>query len=143
MAKKEMSPELSAAFKDTLNKTTIIDIEVDNELKKSFIAYAMAVNVSRAIPDVRDGLKPVHRWILYAMHEMGLYNDKGYKKCAKIVGEVLGKYHPHGDSSVYDALVRLAQDFSINFPLVDGHGNFGSVDGDPAAAYRYTEARLS
>ncbi|MBS6464014.1 MAG: DNA gyrase subunit A [Firmicutes bacterium] len=138
-----MSPELSAAFKDTLNKTTIIDIEVDNELKKSFIAYAMAVNVSRAIPDVRDGLKPVHRRILYAMHEMGLYNDKGYKKCAKIVGEVLGKYHPHGDSSVYDALVRLAQDFSINFPLVDGHGNFGSVDGDPAAAYRYTEARLS
>lgn len=143
MAKKEMSPELSAAFKDTLNKTTIIDIEVDNELKKSFIAYAMAVNVSRAIPDVRDGLKPVHRRILYAMHEMGLYSDKGYKKCAKIVGEVLGKYHPHGDSSVYDALVRLAQDFSINFPLVDGHGNFGSVDGDPAAAYRYTEARLS
>ena len=143
MAKKEMSPELSAAFKDTLNKTPIIDIEVDNELKKSFIAYAMAVNVSRAIPDVRDGLKPVHRRILYAMHEMGLYNDKGYKKCAKIVGEVLGKYHPHGDSSVYDALVRLAQDFSINFPLVDGHGNFGSVDGDPAAAYRYTEARLS
>lgn len=143
MAKKEMSPELSAAFKDTLNKTTIIDIEVDNELKKSFIAYAMAVNVSRAIPDVRDGLKPVHRRILYAMHEMGLYNDKGYKKCAKIVGEVLGKYHPHGDSSVYYALVRLAQDFSINFPLVDGHGNFGSVDGDPAAAYRYTEARLS
>ena len=143
MAKKEMSPELSAAFKDTLNKTTIIDIEVDNELKKSFIAYAMAVNVSRAIPDVRDGLKPVHRRILYAMHEMGLYNDKGYKKCAKIVGEVLGKYHPHGDISVYDALVRLAQDFSINFPLVDGHGNFGSVDGDPAAAYRYTEARLS
>lgn len=143
MAKKEMSPELTAAFKDTLNKTTVIDIEVDNELKKSFIAYAMAVNVSRAIPDVRDGLKPVHRRILYAMHEMGLYNDKGYKKCAKIVGEVLGKYHPHGDSSVYDALVRLAQDFSINFPLVDGHGNFGSVDGDPAAAYRYTEARLS
>ena len=143
MAKKEMSPELSAAFKDTLNKTTIIDIEVDNELKKSFIAYAMAVNVSRAIPDVRDGLKPVHRRILYAMHEMGLYSDKGYKKCAKIVGEVLGKYHPHGDSSVYNALVRLAQDFSINFPLVDGHGNFGSVDGDPAAAYRYTEARLS
>ena len=143
MAKKEMSPELSAAFKDTLNKTTIIDIEVDNELKKSFIAYAMAVNVSRAIPDVRDGLKPVHRRILYAMHEMGLYSDKGYKKCAKIVGEVLGKYHPHGDSSVYDALVRLAQDFSINLPLVDGHGNFGSVDGDPPAAYRYTEARMS
>ncbi|MBR2448593.1 MAG: DNA gyrase subunit A [Clostridia bacterium] len=120
-----------------------MNVEVNNEVKKSFIAYAMAVNVSRAIPDVRDGMKPVHRRILYAMHDMGLTSDKGYKKCAKIVGEVLGKYHPHGDSSVYDALVRLAQDFAINFPLVDGHGNFGSVDGDKAAAYRYTEARLS
>ncbi len=143
MAKKEASPELTAAFKETLAKTNIINVEVEEELRKSFIAYAMAVNVSRAIPDVRDGLKPVHRRILYAMHELGLTHDKGFKKCAKIVGEVLGKYHPHGDSSVYDALVRLAQDFSINFPLVDGHGNFGSVDGDPAAAYRYTEARLS
>ncbi len=143
MAKKEMSAELSAEFKNTLEKTKLINVEVNNEVKKSFIAYAMAVNVSRAIPDVRDGLKPVHRRILYAMHDMGLTSDKAYKKCAKIVGEVLGKYHPHGDSSVYDALVRLAQDFSINFPLVDGHGNFGSVDGDPAAAYRYTEARLS
>ena len=143
MAKKECNADLTAAFKDTLNKTRLINIEVEQELKKSFIAYAMAVNVSRAIPDVRDGLKPVHRRILYAMHELGLTNDKQYKKCAKIVGEVLGKYHPHGDSSVYDALVRLAQDFSINFPLVDGHGNFGSVDGDPPAAYRYTEARLS
>lgn len=143
MAKKEMSAELTAEFKSTLEKTKLINVEVNNEVKKSFIAYAMAVNVSRAIPDVRDGLKPVHRRILYAMHDMGLTSDKAYKKCAKIVGEVLGKYHPHGDSSVYDALVRLAQDFSINFPLVDGHGNFGSVDGDPAAAYRYTEARLS
>ena len=143
MAKKEISAELSAEFKSTLAKTKLINIEVNNEVKKSFIAYAMAVNVSRAIPDVRDGMKPVHRRILYAMHDMGLTSDKAYKKCAKIVGEVLGKYHPHGDSSVYDALVRLAQDFSINFPLVDGHGNFGSVDGDPAAAYRYTEARLS
>jgi len=143
MAKKEASPELTAAFKETLAKTNIINIEVEDELRKSFISYAMAVNVSRAIPDVRDGLKPVHRRILYAMHELGLTHDKGFKKCAKIVGEVLGKFHPHGDSSVYDALVRLAQDFSINFPLVDGHGNFGSVDGDPAAAYRYTEARLS
>ncbi|PWM50331.1 MAG: DNA gyrase subunit A [Bacillota bacterium] len=123
--------------------TNMIDIEVDEELKKSFIAYAMAVNVSRAIPDVRDGLKPVHRRILYSMHEMGLYSDKAYRKCARIVGDVLGKYHPHGDSAVYDALVRLAQDFSINFPLVDGHGNFGSVDGDPPAAMRYTEARMS
>ncbi len=143
MAKKEISAELSAEFKATLEKTKLINVEVNNEVKKSFIAYAMAVNVSRAIPDVRDGMKPVHRRILYAMHDMGLTSDKAFKKCAKIVGEVLGKYHPHGDSSVYDALVRLAQDFSINFPLVDGHGNFGSVDGDPAAAYRYTEARLS
>ena len=123
--------------------TNMIDVEVDDELKKSFIAYAMAVNVSRAIPDVRDGLKPVHRRILYSMHEMGLYNDKAYRKCARIVGDVLGKYHPHGDRAVYDALVRLAQDFTINFPLVDGHGNFGSVDGDPPAAMRYTEARMS
>ena len=143
MAKKETSPELTEEFKKTLEMTKILDVEVDDELKRSFIAYAMAVNKSRAIPDVRDGLKPVHRRILYAMHEMGLYNDKAYRKCARIVGDVLGKYHPHGDSSVYDALVRLAQDFSINFPLVDGHGNFGSVDGDPPAAMRYTEARLS
>ncbi|MBQ9104158.1 MAG: DNA gyrase subunit A [Clostridia bacterium] len=143
MSKKEALAALSAEFKATLEKTKLINVEVNNEVKKSFIAYAMAVNVSRAIPDVRDGMKPVHRRILYAMHDMGLTYDKGYKKCAKIVGEVLGKYHPHGDSSVYDALVRMAQDFSINFPLVDGHGNFGSVDGDKAAAYRYTEARLS
>ncbi len=143
MAKKEINSELSAEFRETLEKTKLINVEVNNEVKKSFIAYAMAVNVSRAIPDVRDGMKPVHRRILYAMHDMGLTSDKAFKKCAKIVGEVLGKYHPHGDSSVYDALVRLAQNFSINFPLVDGHGNFGSVDGDPAAAYRYTEARLS
>ena len=143
MAKKDISSELSAEFRETLEKTKLINVEVNNEVKKSFIAYAMAVNVSRAIPDVRDGMKPVHRRILYAMHDMGLTSEKPFKKCAKIVGEVLGKYHPHGDSSVYDALVRLAQNFSINFPLVDGHGNFGSVDGDPAAAYRYTEARLS
>lgn len=143
MAKRETSPELTEEFKKTLAMTNMIDIEVDEELKKSFIAYAMAVNVSRAIPDVRDGLKPVHRRILYSMHEMGLYSDKAYRKCARIVGDVLGKYHPHGDSAVYDALVRLAQDFSINFPLVDGHGNFGSVDGDPPAAMRYTEARMS
>ena len=143
MAKKEFSAELTAEFKQKLEMTNVINVEVDQELKKSFIAYAMAVNVSRAIPDVRDGLKPVHRRILYAMNEMGLTPDKAYKKCAAIVGDVLGKYHPHGDSSVYDALVRLAQDFSINLPLVDGHGNFGSVDGDPPAAYRYTEARMS
>ncbi len=143
MAKKETSPELTEEFKRTLAMTKMLDREVDEELKKSFIAYAMAVNVSRAIPDVRDGLKPVHRRILYSMHELGLTYDKAFRKCARIVGDCLGKYHPHGDSSVYDALVRLAQDFSINFPLVDGHGNFGSVDGDPAAAMRYTEARLA
>ena len=143
MSKKEFDSALTDEFRKTLEQTNIINVEVDNELKKSFIAYAMAVNVSRAIPDVRDGLKPVHRRILYAMNEMGLTPDKAYKKCAAIVGDVLGKYHPHGDSSVYDALVRLAQDFSINLLLVDGHGNFGSVDGDPPAAYRYTEARMS
>ncbi len=143
MSKRETSPELTEEFKKTLEMTKILDVEVNDELKRSFIAYAMAVNKSRAIPDVRDGLKPVHRRILYAMHEMGLYNDKAYRKCARIVGDVMGKFHPHGDSSVYDALVRLAQDFTINFPLVDGHGNFGSVDGDPPAAMRYTEARLT
>ncbi|MDE5991311.1 MAG: DNA gyrase subunit A [Clostridia bacterium] len=128
---------------EMLDKTNIVEVDAIKEMKTSFIAYAMAVNVSRAIPDVRDGLKPVHRRILYAMNELGLTSDKPYRKCALIVGDVLGKYHPHGDSSVYDALVRLAQDFSIRCTLVDGHGNFGSVDGDPAAAYRYTEARLS
>ena len=143
MAKKELDSALTSEFKKTLEMTKIINIEVEKELKQSFIDYAMCVNRSRAIPDVRDGLKPVHRRILYSMNELGLTPDKAYKKCATIVGDVLGKYHPHGDSSVYDALVRLAQDFSINVPLVDGHGNFGSVDGDPAAAYRYTEARMS
>ena len=136
---KEEKKELSELFKNT----KIQNREVEDELKKSFISYAMAVNVSRAIPDVRDGLKPVHRRILFSMGELNNFNDKPYKKCARIVGEVMGKYHPHGDSSVYDALVRLAQDFSIRYPLVDGHGNFGSVDGDSPAAQRYTEARLS
>lgn len=133
-----------ADIEEMLSKTNVVDVEVEGEIKKSFIAYAMAVNVSRAIPDVRDGLKPVHRRILYDMYnELSLTADKPYRKCALIVGDVLGKFHPHGDSSVYDALVRLAQDFSIRLTLVDGHGNFGSVDGDPPAAYRYTEARLS
>ncbi len=130
-------------LREILEKEKVQPIEVVGELKKSFIAYAMAVNVSRAIPDVRDGLKPVHRRILYSMGELNNFFDKPHKKSARIVGEVMGKYHPHGDSSIYDALVRLAQDFSIRYPLVDGHGNFGSVDGDPAAAMRYTEARLS
>ena len=140
MAKKK---DYSAELEKIVDNTKIIPVEIDDELKKSFIAYAMAVNVSRAIPDVRDGLKPVHRRILYSMSENNLYCDKPYRKCALVVGDVLGKYHPHGDSAVYGALVRLAQDFSIRYPLVDGHGNFGSVDGDSPAAYRYTEARLS
>ena len=120
MAKKQTSPELTEEFVKTLAMTKMLEVEVDEELKKSFIAYAMAVNVSRAIPDVRDGLKPVHRRILYSMHDLGLYNDKAFRKCARIVGDCLGKYHPHGDISVYDALVRLAQDFTINMPLVEG-----------------------
>ena len=118
-------------------------IDLRKEMKSSYISYAMSVIVGRALPDVRDGLKPVHRRILYSMHELGIYNDKGFRKCARIVGDVLGKYHPHGDSSVYEALVRLAQDFSTRYLLVEGHGNFGSVDGDGAAAMRYTEARLA
>ena len=121
----------------------LIPTDLEHELKKSFISYAMAVIISRALPDVRDGLKPVHRRILYAMNELGMTPDKPYRKSARIVGDVLGKYHPHGDSSVYDAMVRLAQDFNIRYPLVDGQGNFGSVDGDGAAAMRYTEARMS
>ena len=138
-----MENENKKDIAEMLEKTNVVDIELESEMKKSFIAYAMAVNVSRAIPDVRDGLKPVHRRILFDMNELGLTSDKPFRKCALIVGDVLGKYHPHGDSSVYDALVRLAQNFSIRCTLVDGHGNFGSVDGDPPAAYRYTEARLS
>ena len=126
-----------------MNIGKLMPIEMEDELKKSFIAYSMAVIVSRALPDVRDGLKPVHRRILYSMMELGVTPDKPYRKSARIVGDVLGKYHPHGDSSVYDAMVRLAQDFNIRYPLVDGQGNFGSIDGDGAAAMRYTEARMS
>ncbi|WRS26760.1 DNA gyrase subunit A [Oscillospiraceae bacterium MB08-C2-2] len=121
----------------------IIHVDIEDEMKKSFLDYSMSVIVSRALPDVRDGLKPVHRRILYTLFENGLTPEKAYRKCADTVGSVLGRYHPHGDASVYDALVRLAQDFSLRYPLVDGHGNFGSVDGDPAAAYRYTEAKMS
>ena len=121
----------------------IINVDIEREMKKSFLDYSMSVIVSRALPDVRDGLKPVHRRILYTMFENNLYPDRAYRKCADTVGSVLGRYHPHGDASVYDALVRLAQDFSMRYMLVDGHGNFGSVDGDPPAAYRYTEARMS
>ena len=121
----------------------VIDVDIEKEMKQSFLAYSMSVIVSRALPDVRDGLKPVHRRILYTMFEDNLGPDKAYRKCANTVGSVLGRYHPHGDASVYDALVRLAQDFSMRYMLVDGHGNFGSVDGDPPAAYRYTESRMS
>ena len=135
--------DFSLEHEKIVDNTVIYPVEINDEMKKSFIAYAMAVNVSRAIPDVRDGLKPVHRRILYSMNETGITSDKPFKKCATTVGDVLGKYHPHGDSSVYGALVRLAQDFAIRYPLVSGHGNFGSVDGDPPAAYRYTESRLS
>ena len=120
----------------------IIDVDLQNEMKKSFLDYSMSVIVSRALPDVRDGLKPVHRRILYTMNQIGLDPSKPYHKCADTVGQVLGSYHPHGDASVYDAMVRLAQDFSMRYMLVDGHGNFGSVDGDPPAAYRYTEYKL-
>jgi DNA gyrase subunit A len=128
---------------DELNQSILTPVDIESEMKKSYLDYAMSVIIGRALPDVRDGLKPVHRRILFGMYELGLTSTRAYRKCAKIVGEVLGKYHPHGDSPVYDALVRLAQDFNMRYPLVDGQGNFGSVDGDPPAAMRYTEARLS
>ena len=136
--KKDYKPE-DILFPDQ----TIVNSELVHEMKTSYIDYAMSVIVGRALPDVRDGLKPVHRRILYAMYEDNLTHDRPFRKCATAVGDVLGRYHPHGDASVYDALVRLAQDFSMRYPLIDGHGNFGSVDGDPPAAYRYTEARMS
>ena len=121
---------------------SIEPIEIQQEMEQSFLDYAMSVIVARALPDVRDGLKPVHRRILWAMHEAGLRPDRNHKKCATVVGDVLGKYHPHGDQSVYDALVRMGQDFSLRHPLIDPHGNFGSPS-DPPAAYRYTECRLT
>ena len=126
---------------DDLGRVRVIRIE--DEMRTSYLDYAMSVIVARALPDVRDGLKPVHRRILYTMGEMGLSAPSSYRKCAAIVGEVMGKYHPHGDAALYEALVRLAQDFSMRYPLVDGQGNFGSIDGDSAAAMRYTEARLT
>ena len=133
-------PDIAEAIK---NGTKVIPVEVEDQMKDAYLGYAMSVIVGRALPDVRDGLKPVHRRILHAMNERAWRSDKAYVKCAKIVGEVLGNYHPHGDSSVYDALVRMVQEFSLRVPLIDGQGNFGSVDGDNAAAYRYTEARLA
>ena len=124
-------------------ETKIVPVEIVDEVKNSMLQYSMSVLVGRAIPDVRDGLKPVHRRILYTMYKNGLTPDKAYRKCADTVGSVLGSYHPHGDASVYDAMVRMAQDFSLRYPLIDGHGNFGNIDGYPAAAYRYTESRMN
>ena len=121
----------------------VIERPIETEVRESYLTYAMSVIVSRALPDARDGLKPVHRRLLYAMNDMGLLPNRPYRKTARLVGDVLGKYHPHGDAALYDALVRLAQDFSMRYPMVDGQGNFGSVDGDPPAAMRYTEARLA
>ena len=121
----------------------IEQIEIADEMRASYLDYAMSVIVGRALPDVRDGLKPVHRRVLFGMHDSGMQPNRPYRKCARIVGDVMGNFHPHGDASIYDALVRMAQDFSIRYPLVDGHGNFGSVDGDSAAAMRYTECRLA
>ena len=144
----ENEENFEAAYKDMMEHTEfssgkVIDVDINREMRKSFLDYSMSVIVARALPDVRDGLKPVHRRILYCMYENGITASKPHRKCAYTVGEVLGKYHPHGDASVYDAMVRLAQDFSMRYMLVDGHGNFGSVDGDPPAAYRYTESRMS
>ena len=121
---------------------TIRQVDIDDQMRDAYLDYAMSVIVARALPDARDGLKPVHRRILYAMHEMGIRSNTRHRKSARIVGEVLGKFHPHGDSAVYDAMARMAQDFSMRYLLIDGQGNFGSVDGDPPAAMRYTEARL-
>lgn len=142
MAKKSKNYE-DSHFEEHLETQTIVDIDIEKRMKEAFIDYAMSVIVSRALPDVRDGLKPVHRRILYSMYEENLTSDKPFYKSATTVGNVIGRYHPHGDASVYDAMVRMAQDFSLRYPLVDGHGNFGSIDGDPPAAYRYTEARMS
>ena len=140
MAKKSKELELNM---EAIRNQKIVDVDLNREMKQSYINYAMSVIVSRALPDVRDGMKPVHRRILYDMYESNLLYENDFRKSATTVGDVLGKYHPHGDSSVYDALVRLAQDFSLRYPLVQGKGNFGSIDGDPPAAYRYTEAKMS
>ena len=129
--------------KNTTDFEKISSISLVEEMKKSYLDYAMSVIVSRALPDIRDGLKPVHRRILYAMNESGFNYNKAYKKSARIVGDVMGKYHPHGDTAIYDSMVRMAQSFSMRLELIDGQGNFGSLDGDPPAAMRYTEARLA
>src|SRR5436190_4945398 len=123
--------------------SNLVPVNIEDEMRRSYVDYAMSVIIGRALPDVRDGLKPVHRRILVGMRDMGLASNRAYRKCAKIVGEVMGNYHPHGDAPIYDTLVRMAQPFSLRYPLVDGQGNFGSIDDDPPAAMRYTEARLA
>ena len=141
MADSELPPPIPPA--DAGETKNLIPVNIEDEMKRSYLDYAMSVIVGRALPDVRDGLKPVHRRILWGMNELGLQPNRPTRKCAKITGEVMGKYHPHGDAPIYDSLVRMAQPFNMRYPLVDGQGNFGSVDGDPPAAQRYTEARLS
>ena len=138
-----MADEITPHASRRRHRRIIVPVNIEDEMRKSYVDYAMSVIIGRALPDVRDGLKPVHRRILVGMRDMGLASNRAYRKCAKIVGEVMGNYHPHGDSPIYDALVRMAQDFSYRYPLVDGQGNFGSIDGDPPAAMRYTEARMS
>src|SRR5918996_4114210 len=130
-------------IEDNVQTGNVQQVDIDSQMRDAYLDYAMSVIVARALPDARDGLKPVHRRILYAMQELGIRSNSSYKKSARIVGEVLGKFHPHGDSAVYETMARMAQDFSMRYMLVDGQGNFGSVDGDPPAAMRYTEARLS
>ena len=140
MAKKSKEKELDMSV---IENQKVVGVDLNSEMKKAYIDYAMSVIVSRALPDVRDGMKPVHRRILYDMYDAGLLYEGDFRKSATTVGDVLGKYHPHGDASVYDAMVRMGQDFSLRYPLVQGKGNFGSIDGDPPAAYRYTEAKMS
>src|SRR6476660_5327267 len=138
-----MADEITPPVPPAPPPSNLVPVNIEDEMRRSYVDYAMSVIIGRALPDVRDGLKPVHRRILYGMREMGLASNRAYRKCAKIVGEVMGNYHPHGDGPIYDTLVRMAQDFSYRYMLVDGQGNFGSVDGDPPAAMRYTEARMA
>ena len=138
----DQNPELPLEGAPTPGAQNVISINIEEEMRRSYLDYSMSVIIGRALPDVRDGLKPVHRRVLYAMSEMGLEYNKKYTKCAKVVGQAMGVYHPHGDSAIYDTMVRMAQPFSLRYPLIDGQGNFGSVDGDPPAAMRYTECRM-
>src|SRR5919204_589367 len=138
-----MADEITPPTPPAPPPSNLVPVNIEDEMRRSYVDYAMSVIIGRALPDVRDGLKPVHRRILVGMRDMGLASNRPYRKCAKIVGEVMGNYHPHGDSPIYEALVRMAQEFSYRYPMVDGQGNFGSVDGDPPAAMRYTEARMA